>query len=747
VATQRSSRLVGIARAGLTAAVAVGLARVFAASAWPFAAAFAAVSPHAVVAFADRRRWNALAVLGSLLAVGIVFSAYTIEPHTLRGVLPTGETVRQYLSDLGNATHELRTAVVPVDPRGSALLLALLALFVAGAIAEWSARRLEVSLGAVAPSLVLFVACAALGEGSWVATTGAYAIAIAAYLLALNGAELTDRRSWFHAAAARRSQLVAGGSAAAAAVVTIAALIGPQLPGARSDAWFDYRSLGDGDGGSGLLSATTPIVNIQAKLRDDPDKVVMTVQSDAPSYWRVIGLDTYDGNVWTLNDEGSNASDIPDPEESPTSIIVQQRYEIAAGDPHWLPAAYRPIAVSLENARVVRESLTLYLENDAPLSGVRYSVQSIVATPTDAEFAASDPVDPADFERYVALPDDFPARIRDLAREVTAAARTPYEKATALRDYLGRNPEFTYDLDVARAQDIDTLEDFLFEVRRGYCEQFATAYGAMARSVGLPTRIAVGYNRGEDLGDGRYQVRNRNAHAWPEVYLASIGWVPFDPTPGIREPTIEGGAGVIGAPDPPPESTSSTSGTTAVPGSTTPTSARAPFNDPEVQVGAPSAGDDDRSAGERILATVVALAASVVLISAAVVAVLVALAYRRRWHRRHGRDARDRVLGAWAQALDHLAEAGIDPKPSATATEFALRYAPAQGAGEAGAPLVHLAKLQTIAMFAPRAPSDAQADEAWRHSDEIDKALWARVPKLRRWARRLDPRRYRDDTD
>ena len=90
--------------------------------------------------------------------------------------------------------------------------------------------------------------------------------------------------------------------------------------------------------------------------------------------------------------------------------------------------------------------------------------------------------------------------------------------------------------------------------------------------------------------------------------------------------------------------------------------------------------------------------------------VLALVAYRRSWRRRHAPDARDRVLGAWAQALDHLSQADVELKPSATPVEFALRHAPAHGAGAAGPALMELAKLQTAALFAPDAPTDRDAD-------------------------------------
>ncbi len=115
-------------------------------------------------------------------------------------------------------------------------------------------------------------------------------------------------------------------------------------------------------------------------------------------------------------------------------------------------------------------------------------------------------------------------------------------------------------------------------------------------------------------------------------------------------------------------------------------------------------------------------------------------AWRRTARRRHARDARLRVLGAWAEALDRLAWSGIEPRPSATPTEFALRHAPAHGAGAAGPPLMELARLQTTAMFAPEEPSAEDADLAWSHVDRLDAALRTAGRRTERLARRLRTR-------
>jgi transglutaminase-like putative cysteine protease len=748
MAAQRSTSSVCIARAGLTAAVALGLTTVFAERAWLGAALLAAIAPHAIFAWTDRRKVPTLTTVAILLACAFVFTLYAVEPHTTSNGLPTGETFSHYFEDLRDAPHVLRTAIVPVPANGSALLLALLALFVAGAIAEWSARRLDASIGALGPSLVLFVAIAALGEGGWGTVTIAYALAAALYLVALHQAEMTERRSWFHAANLHRSRVLQGGVAGAIGVVLAAAIIAPLLPGSRSDAWFDYRSLGDGEGG-GLLKATTPIVSIRAKLLEQPDHTVFTVDIDdaSPVYWRVIALDKYDGTLWTLEDTGEPADDLSKPDELQRFEELEQRIEIADADPHWLPAAFHPIEINLENALVVEDSATMYLKPDDQITDLEYEVTSYVPVIDEADKLAAPPVEPSRFARYLDLPTDFPPRVRERAEELTREYETPWEKADALARYLNSEGGFTYNAEVARDHSIETLEEFLLTTQEGYCEQFASAFAAMARSIGLPTRIAVGYSYGTRT-NGVWVVKNRDAHAWPEVYFTGLGWVPLEPTPGR-------GANVPGGTQDPTERpavspTESDSGavttTTSASGATPPPSVTIPPGERngDISLGESSTSDDGTGGSLRQFLLGLAAVAGVLLVAAVVgLCVLVFVATRRTWHRRHAPDARDRVLGAWAQALDHLADAGVEPKPSATPIEFALRYAPAHGAGDAGPALMELAQLQTAALFAPGAPSGEDAELAWHQVDAIDGAISHMISRLARWRRRLDPRRLR----
>ncbi|MDQ1449298.1 MAG: hypothetical protein QOC79_2269, partial [Actinomycetota bacterium] len=247
--------------------------------------------------------------------------------------------------------------------------------------------------------------------------------------------------------------------------------------------------------------------------------------------------------------------------------------------------------------------------------------------------------------------------------------------------------------------------------------------------------------------DGLWHVKELDAHAWPEVWLGQkVGWYRFEPTPGRTDPVT--GLGGSAAAD---SAGSTTTTPTTAARTTTPTTASlTPNSSPsQIQVQPPATPPGSRT-GAHVLT---ALAATLAIAAVAFGMLLAALAFgawRRTRRRRHDPDDRRRVLGAWTEALEQLSAAGIERKPSTTSLEFALRQAPALGAGAAGPPLMVLARLHTAALYSRDAPSSDEADEAWAGVDAIAGALRASVPRARRlrirwWSGLRRPARHRED--
>ena len=300
----------------------------------------------------------------------------------------------------------------------------------------------------------------------------------------------------------------------------------------------------------------SPLVDIRSQLVNQPDVEVFTVESPTRDYWRITSLDVFDGRIWRSRGtfehaSGSLETDLP---RGTNFTSVTQTFNIKALGGIWLPAAYEPAEIVAGPPDVgfeyERQSGTLIVNRDlADSDGLTYSVISAVPERTKAAIEAAGTSVPEDIrDRYTELPVDFSPRVTRLAMDVTATASTPYEKALALQNFFRDDSRFGYDLDVSNGHSSERLEAFLFEARVGYSEQFAGAYAAMARAIGLPARVAVGFTTGEfDPSINAYRVTGKHAHAWPEVWLDGIGWLRFEPTPARGAPGDQSYTGQVEA--------------------------------------------------------------------------------------------------------------------------------------------------------------------------------------------------------
>lgn len=148
--------------------------------------------------------------------------------------------------------------------------------------------------------------------------------------------------------------------------------------------------------------------------------------------------------------------------------------------------------------------------------------------------------DPKDIKaKYLQLPPQLPKRVQRLAEALTENANNRYDKVNAIVNFL-HSGDFEYNtVDVPKpGRNEDYVDQFLFETKRGYCDNFSTAMVVLLRSVGIPARWVKGFTQGEyeeTVADDGYKfiVRNSDAHSWPEVYFPGSGWVPFEPTKGF----------------------------------------------------------------------------------------------------------------------------------------------------------------------------------------------------------------------
>lgn len=282
------------------------------------------------------------------------------------------------------------------------------------------------------------------------------------------------------------------------------------------------------------------------------DLVIFRVYVPGPAadlprlYWRGQVYDRYEGGRWytTADKETRRKSldtdiKITDSDDNNrmtfTFDIVGDRQIIvySPAQPVWVNrdvlALYSEIPSENSNEPffdVMAIRTTIPLE-----TGDLYRVRASIANPTITELREAGRAYP-DWvrENYLQLPVDFSPRIRDLADEIANPYDNPFDKALAVTDYLRSEIEYSgvvYPPD----EETDPLEYFLFDAKKGFCNYYATAEVLMLRSLGIPARIAVGYAQGEpNAQNSIYLVRERDLHAWPEVYFPGYGWVEFEPT-------------------------------------------------------------------------------------------------------------------------------------------------------------------------------------------------------------------------
>ncbi|HUV16937.1 MAG TPA: DUF3488 and transglutaminase-like domain-containing protein [Ilumatobacteraceae bacterium] len=649
--------------AAFSMAVAVGYARVF--SGWPFVADMAVivVAGHGVGLLLRRLQLTAwLAVPATALTLAwAVLAVYF--PDTFSWGLPTSETWTILGDQLALVREEFRTAVAPVEYAGGWDVLTAIGLAMAVLLADVFAFRADARAETLVPGGVLFVFVGALGDERLRVATAVVVVGV--------GAITTATLRGYHAEAGRDRSATWRRSPTAIAfgviVALVAGFVGPRLPGA--DAAPLYETSG---GGGGVTEVLSPLVDIRSRLTNRTTTELYRVRADAESYWRSSALPAFDGTTWGLPER--ELQPVDGPLTAPVDSLVENRQRITIGalGGTLVPAAPDPFEASgRDDLRFVAETSTLVTIDGSLQTGDTIEIVSAAPVLSNAQLADATSAAPPD-PIHLSLPDDLPDVVRETTLEVTAGTTGTFEAAIALQTWF--RDEFEYSLEVQPGHDNSAIENFL-EERVGYCEQFAGTYAAMLRTVGIPTRVAVGFTKGVPLGDGEYSVLGRNAHAWPEVWFDDIGWLKFEPTPGRGDASAESYTGL-----PPQQDTSARAedieaATGEAPSPSLPTD---PFDrSPELNLpdfeGIPSAEspaptpEPSTDDGASSLWLVV-----IGLLGAALVAPNAVRLVRRR---RRTRSVEVQLADAWHRATSAVAAVGVPLRPSDTPSEVAARTA------------------------------------------------------------------------
>jgi len=194
----------------------------------------------------------------------------------------------------------------------------------------------------------------------------------------------------------------------------------------------------------------------------------------------------------------------------------------------FLPLPYPAVRVQAGGGWAV-DPETLMMWSAKSISGLGYNVTSKDVEPTPQELRDAPPPSPGT-AREAMLPTAY-SSLTGLAYQITRGAVTPYDKALALQRWFTAAGNFTYSLNGSEPDTVAGLEDFLLHTKRGFCQQFAFAFAVLARLLGIPATVAVGYTAGTDLGKGNWRVATSDAHAWPELFFQGAGWLRWEPTP------------------------------------------------------------------------------------------------------------------------------------------------------------------------------------------------------------------------
>ncbi len=278
-----------------------------------------------------------------------------------------------------------------------------------------------------------------------------------------------------------------------------------------------------------LLSADDQ-VEVLGSISLSPE-VRFTIESSRPGYWHAASYDRYTGNSWIRTGQSSRYISRLNPPPGP-SQTVQQRVQIET-QLESMPTAWKPVSIEAISGTDPHVTALEGLHPAGTFSvGDSYQVVSEVpARGTDALQNAGDEYPDEVRERYLEVPETLPDRVREHTEAITRDAETALEMAASIEQWLTANKQ--YSLRVNRPTG-DIVDGFIFGMEEGYCVYFASAMTVMLRTQGVPARFTVGYSTGQEVDDGRWVVRGLDSHAWVEVYFPEIGWIPFDPTPGVE---------------------------------------------------------------------------------------------------------------------------------------------------------------------------------------------------------------------
>src|SRR5580704_16220505 len=674
-----------IAAAAATILTSISLYPVFIGTAWFWAGAGAVLAVAGAATLTRLRRLPVLVCVvgtlaGLLLYLNLVFSNGRSWGH----LLPTATSLRLLWDLAGQGFHESSKYAPPVPALSGMVLLAAAGIGIVAVLTDLIAVRLGSAALAGLPLLLLFTEPFTLSiSRDALGTTIAFCAATAGYLWMLSSEGRDRIREWEHKNPDPRQMpdttaVAAAGRRVGAASMVVALCVPLIIPGLHVTRLFGSGQPGIGGHGAGAgAGAGFPDPNTQMsnELHTTQAQVEFSYTSTAinPQYFQVYVLDNLTGTQgWKIFGQSPSLVSV-----NPNQPLTVPGLEAAVSGPfpkvtthvtlsgsvpqdqyNALPVPYPATGVTAAGSLQADRPSLMVFDNGQRLAGLSYSVQSLDEAPPakDLDNAAAPPS--AITSYYTQVPASYLA-LHGLAQSVVkaAGAKTAFQDAVALQDWLSAGGGFRYTLNAPTVISESGLADFLEHTKSGYCQQFSFAMAALARLLGIPARVAIGFTSGTPVAGNQWVVTTHDAHSWPELYFQGFGWLRFEPTPPGSAP----GQGTATA----PVYTLSTSG--PLPGSSpgsqqggTPATSGAVSNRNQglknggLLTGGGAGGAAGSRAGVNPWEVLGFCVLGLAVIAAAVPGGARLLIRRRRWRGRAARADDARAHAAWRELRDDL---------------------------------------------------------------------------------------------
>ncbi|GAA4048060.1 DUF3488 and transglutaminase-like domain-containing protein [Streptomyces shaanxiensis] len=667
-----------------------------------------------------------LTVAAQALVALMLLTLTFANQQAILGVIPGPEAFSHFAELLRAGADDVSRYSIPAPLSDGIRLMLIGGVLIIGLAVDTLAVTFRSAAPAGLPLLALYSVAAGLadGAGDWLW----FLVAAAGYLMLLL-AEGRDRLSQWGRVFGGAPRTPGGDPSDAVAPVRTGRRIGvvalgialvvplalPAMNGGLLDA--AGTGVGSGSGSGGTISAVNPLVSLRDSLNVDEDREVLSLKTNTDDlsdlYLRIVSLDDFDGTTW----QPSKRSIQSVPDQFPTPIGLgpdvrraQVETTISAADwyaQNWLPMPYPPSGVDINgNWRYEPLGMTVVGDRRQTTRGVTYTVRSLDVQPTAEQLANAGEPPVALKREFTELPDSLPAVVAKTARQVTEGATSHYEQAVKLQEYFAVTGGFQYDTDVKVGTGRQAIARFLKD-KQGFCVHFSFAMAAMARSLDIPARVAVGFAPGTPQGASSVSVGLKDAHAWPELYFEGVGWTRFEPTPtrgSVPSYTVSDSPGST-LPDVTRPSQSASTGPSASPSTSESCAGQKPelcaSESPEAAV--VTGGDGPR--WYVVLAWVLGGAAALLIPLAPMLWRLRTRAVRLGGHGRAEADIPLHTLAVWQELTDIAWDFGIAPDDSQTPRKTAAR-------------IVRLGRLDPPA-----------AASVHRVADAVEQVLYAPAPR------------------